>query len=260
MGAELRAYFKNALGEAAGVSGRAIGSDGTPDGVRVLITVQADKGIPDGIYRFNTKNVRVAEGLLTDEYIESQVLDSSDLPGDIDLDNLPSIDTLERVDITPDDLRLATDGINSPEGQEMSAFKESPEGAITSTIDGKTSTIKQRESGNYVLSNLESLGLNKNYFSIQSESTSAGKYKFMLNANYSHLATYKWELGNGVVKTDKNVVYYYKSPGKFKVKLTVNDICGQRVYTRTVKYQAPPKPVSKKKSKPSKSADVKRKN
>jgi hypothetical protein len=56
------------------------------------------------------------------------------------------------------------------------------------------------------------------------------------------------------------VVYYYKSPGKFKVKLTVNDICGQRVYTRTVKYQAPPKPVSKKKSKPSKSADVKRKN
>jgi hypothetical protein len=135
MGAELRAYFKNALGEAAGVSGRAIGSDGTPDGVRVLITGQADKGIPDGIYRFNTKNVRVAEGLLTDEYIESQGLDSSDLPGDIDLDNLPSIDTLERVDITPDDLRLANDGINSPEGQEMSAFKESPEGQAVARLE-----------------------------------------------------------------------------------------------------------------------------
>jgi hypothetical protein len=145
MGAELRAYFKNALGEAAGVSGRAIGSDGTPDGVRVLITGQADKGIPDGIYRFNTKNVRVAEGLLTDEYIESQGLDSSDLPGDIDLDNLPSIDTLERVDITPDDLRLANEGINSPEGQQMSEFKNSPEGQAIARLDEETAATVQRK-------------------------------------------------------------------------------------------------------------------
>ncbi len=141
-----------------------------------------------------------------------------------------------------------------------SIFKDSPEGAVTSTIEGKTATIIQREAGNYVLSNLESLGLNRNYFSVQSERTKTGKYKLMLNANYSHLATYRWELGNGVIKTDKNVVYYYKSPGKYKIKLTVNDICGQLVYTRTVKYQAPSKPIIKKKSKPSKSVDVKRKN
>lgn len=141
-----------------------------------------------------------------------------------------------------------------------SIFNESPEGAITSTIEGKTAAIIQKEAGNYVLSNLKSLGLNKNDFSVQSERTKAGKYKLMLNANYSHLATYKWELGNGIVKTEKEIVYYYKSPGKYKVKLTVDDICGQRVYTRLVKYEAPLKPAVKKKSRPSKKESVKRKN
>lgn len=127
MGAEIRAYFKDALGKAAAISGRAIGSDGTPDGVRVLIQGQADKGIPDGIYRFKTKHVRVAEALLTDEYLESQGI-STTVPGDIDLADLPSIDDLERADITSDDIRLVNEGINSPEGQEMSKFKETPEG------------------------------------------------------------------------------------------------------------------------------------
>ncbi len=141
-----------------------------------------------------------------------------------------------------------------------SIFKESPEGAITSTIEGKTASIIQKEVGNYVLSNLESLGLNRNYFNIHSERTNNGKYKLMLNANYSHLASYKWELGNGVIKSNKNVVYYYRSPGKYKIKLTVNDLCGQRIYTRTVKFEAPPKPIVKKKSKPSKKGNVKRKN
>jgi hypothetical protein len=141
-----------------------------------------------------------------------------------------------------------------------SIFKESPEGAITSTIDSKTASIIQKEAGNFVLSNLEGLCLNRNYFGIQSERTNTGKYKLMLNANFSHLANYKWDLGNGVVKTDKDVVYYYKSPGKYKIKLTVDDICGQRVYTRIVKFEAPPKPVVKKKSKPSRKGNVKRKN
>ncbi len=140
-----------------------------------------------------------------------------------------------------------------------SIFKESPEGAITSTIDGKTASIIQKEAGNYVLSNLESLGLNKNYFGIHHERTKSGKYKLMLNANYSHLSTYKWELGNGVIKTDKNVIYYYKYPGKYKIKLTINDLCGQMVYTRYIKFDAPQKAIDKKKSKPSKSGGIKRK-
>jgi len=141
-----------------------------------------------------------------------------------------------------------------------SIFRESPEGAITSTIDGKTASIIQREVANYVLSNLDYLGLNKNYFNVNHERTNTGKYKVTLSANYSHLASYSWDLGNGVTRKEKDVVYYYKNPGKYKIKLTVNDMCGQRVHTRTVKFEAPPKPEVKGKSKPSKKGTTKRKN
>ena len=137
MGAELRAYFKNALGEAAAASGRAIGSDGTPDGVRVYITGYADQGIPDGIYGFKTKDVMVAEALLPDEYVEGKGL-AAKIPSDIDVANLPNIEDLERVDITPDDVRLANEGINTPEGQEMSKFKDSPEGQEIARLDEET--------------------------------------------------------------------------------------------------------------------------
>lgn len=143
MGAELRAYYKDALGKAASVSGRALGSDGTPNGVRVLITGQADKGIPDGIYGFNTKNVRVAEALLPEEYLESQGL-APTIPGDIDMAALPNIDEIERADITPDDIRLANEGINSPEGQQQAAFKNTPEGQEIARLDEETAANVQQ--------------------------------------------------------------------------------------------------------------------
>jgi len=146
MGAELRAYFKNALGEAAAASGRAIGSDGTPDGVRVYITGQADKGIPDGIYGFKTKDVMVAEALLPDEYVEGKGL-ASKIPSDIDVANLPRVEDLERVDITPDDVRLANEGINTPEGQEMAKFKDSPEGQAIARLDEETAATVQKPDG-----------------------------------------------------------------------------------------------------------------
>jgi hypothetical protein len=146
MGAELRAYFKNALGEAAAASGRAIGSDGTPDGVRVYITGQADKGIPDGIYGFKTKDVMVAEALLPDEYVEGKGL-ASKIPSDIDVANLPRVEDLERVDITPDDVRLANEGINTPEGQEMTKFKDSPEGQEIARLDEETAATVQQGIG-----------------------------------------------------------------------------------------------------------------
>jgi hypothetical protein len=127
MGAELRAYFKDLFGNLGSVPGRAIGSDGTPNGVRVLVQGQEALGLPDGIYRFKTNDVRVAEAIISDEYLESKGIDTA-VPTDLDIDGLSSIADLERADVTPDDIRLANDGINSPEGKELSAFKESDEG------------------------------------------------------------------------------------------------------------------------------------
>jgi hypothetical protein len=146
MGAELRAYFKNARGGTSSASGRAIGSDGTPEGVRVYITGQADKGVADGIYGFKTKDVMVAEALLPDEYVEGKGL-ASKIPSDIDEANLPNIADLERVDITPDDVRLANEGINTPEGQEMTKFKDSPEGQEIARLDEETAATVQQGLG-----------------------------------------------------------------------------------------------------------------
>lgn len=129
MGAELRAYIKDAVGEARAISGRAIGSDGTPDGVRVLIQGQSAAGVPDGIYRFSTSHVRVAKALLPDSVVKDE--GGTRVPNDIDIATLPTVDSLERADITDDDIRLANDKIDSPEGKEMSKYKTSPEAAET---------------------------------------------------------------------------------------------------------------------------------
>ena len=139
-------------------------------------------------------------------------------------------------------------------------FRESIVGAITATIDAKTATIIQKEASNYVLTNLNQLGLDKNFFEIIEERTSQGKYKLSLKAKYSNLAKITWNLGNGIIKHEKETVYYYKKPGKYKVSLTVEEECGVRNYTKRIKYTAPLKPVGKAKSKPSKKSDVKRKN
>ena len=139
-------------------------------------------------------------------------------------------------------------------------FRESIEGAITSTIDSKTAIIIQKEASSYVLSNLNQLDLDKNFFEIIEERTPQGKYKVSLKANYSNLAKITWNLGNGAVKHNKELVYYYKKPGKYIVSLTVEEECGTRNYTKKIKFVAPLKPVVKSKSKPSKKSEVKRKN
>lgn len=139
-------------------------------------------------------------------------------------------------------------------------FRESIEGAVTSTIDSKSATIIQKEASSYVLSNLNQFGLNKNYFEIIEERTPQGKYKVSLKANYSNLAKITWNLGNGTIKHDKELVYFYKKPGKYIVSLTVEEDCGIRNYTKKIKYTAPLKPIKRSKSKPSRKSEVKRKN
>jgi hypothetical protein len=139
-------------------------------------------------------------------------------------------------------------------------FRESIEGAVTSTIEAKTATIIQKEASAYVLSNLNQYGLDKNYFEIMEERTPQGKYKVSLKANYSNLAKITWNLGNGIIKHDKELVYYYKKPGKYIVSLTVEEDCGVRNYTKKIKYTAPLKPIKRSKSKPSRKSEVKRKN
>lgn len=139
-------------------------------------------------------------------------------------------------------------------------FRESIEGSNTSIIDVKTARIIQKETSSYMLSNLHQLGLNRNYFEIKPERTSKGKYKLSLKANYNNLAKITWNLGNGTLRHGKELVYYYKKPGKYKISLTVEEECGVRNYTKKIKFTVPLKPIGNSNSKPSKKSEVKRKN
>lgn len=141
-----------------------------------------------------------------------------------------------------------------------SIFKESVEGVITGTIDSKVASSIQKEASSFVLSNLKEIGLDRSYFDVQSQRTNTGKYKLVVKASYSNTATYSWDLGNGEIKNERQFEYYYNKPGTYRIKLTVNESCGSRVFTRTIKFVAPSKPLKYPKSKPTKKVVTKRKN
>lgn len=125
MGAELRMFYKNKRGETASVPGRAVGSTGTPDGVRVL--VQGQEGVPDGIYGADTANVRIAEAILPGELLEEQGLKNAPSIDKKQEALLPTLDSLERSDITDDDIRLINEGAKSKEAKQHAEYKKSVE-------------------------------------------------------------------------------------------------------------------------------------
>lgn len=131
MGAELRAAFK-VNGKVSSVPGRSAGSGGTPDTVRLLVQNMSDKGIPDGIYEVKTKHVELIGATLPESYLKSKGIktegNADNLGGLTDAADIPELSDMNTAPITPDDIRLVNDGINSPEGREQSAFKESEEG------------------------------------------------------------------------------------------------------------------------------------
>lgn len=131
MGAELRAAFK-INGKVSSIPGRAAGSGGTPDTVRLLVQNMSDKGVPDGIYEVKTKHVELIGATLPESYLKSKGIKTEGagkgFGGLTDAADIPELADMTSASITPDDIRLVNDGINSPEGKEQAAFKDSPEG------------------------------------------------------------------------------------------------------------------------------------
>lgn len=127
MGADLRMFYKDQRGKAASVPGRAVGSTGTPDGVRVLVQGEEQNGVPDGIYAADTANVRVSKAILPEEVLEKQGIQNVPQLSKEQEDLLPTLDSLERADITDDDIRLINEGAESKEGKEHAEYRKSVE-------------------------------------------------------------------------------------------------------------------------------------
>jgi hypothetical protein len=131
MGAEIRSALK-VLGKLVSFSARAVGSGGTPDTVRALVQGMEKFGIPDGMYELDTRHIELIGATLPDEYLRSKGIDptkSSDPFGSLlAQSDIPDIKDVQKAEITPDDIRLANGGANTPEGKQNNAFKDTAAG------------------------------------------------------------------------------------------------------------------------------------
>lgn len=130
-------------------------------------------------------------------------------------------------------------------------FRESPEGAMTSTIGAREAKEIQKQAANFVLPRLTQFKLDINFHTVTVPKSSDGKFLLSCKSNYINAKSILWEFGDGSKSTEKNVTYQYKKHGTYRVKLTITEECGTRVFRTKVHYNAPKKPKSKKKAKPS---------
>ena len=138
MGARLRALFM-IEGKLRSVTGRSAGSDGTPNGVRF----RPDPGQPgvdsNLLYGVNTAHLEEIQATLPDNYVESKGLDTdrqqTGTGSVVSTANIPDINDMETAPVTPDDIRMIEEGVNSKEGQEAEGFKNTDEGKQVATLD-----------------------------------------------------------------------------------------------------------------------------
>lgn len=138
-------------------------------------------------------------------------------------------------------------------------FKESPEGAITSTISNENAPKIQKLAANYVLDNYKKYKLDVNTYNITHLRTVDGKFMLYGKTNFPEAKSVHWDFGDKNESTDLNPTHRFKKPGVYKIKLTVEDTCGTRIIERTAEFKEPKKPVAKPKAKPKKGNTPKKK-
>jgi hypothetical protein len=129
-------------------------------------------------------------------------------------------------------------------------FKESPEGAITSTISSEHAKIVQSAAFKYVLTNYSELNLDLNRSSLSYYRTPDVRYIVECKSNYPNAMCIMWEFNDGEYSNAKNPIHKYKKPGKYRVKLYVDDVCGEMIYEKKISFSKPNKPKKPVKSSP----------
>lgn len=147
MGAKVRMLAKH-NGQTVSVTGRVIGSDGTATGCRFLPDPgQEHLGFsPDRVYGADTSHIEEISAHLSENYLEGKGID---VPGSqqngtgstVADANIPNVEDMETAPATPDDFRLADEGVNSPEGKEQEAFANSPEGQEIARLVDETPDV-----------------------------------------------------------------------------------------------------------------------
>jgi len=141
-----------------------------------------------------------------------------------------------------------------------SIFKESPEGAMTSTISNAIAPIIQKAAGDYVLTNFNSYGLNQNFYYLDWKIEKNGSFWLNGMANFENAKSILWDFGDGTSATTSRIKHRYKEAGEYELTLTIDDECGVREIKRLVKFTEPKGPKRKPKSRPIKGNKLKKKS
>jgi len=140
-----------------------------------------------------------------------------------------------------------------------SIYRESPEGIYTNTIGAQNAQIIQRVAAAYVLPKLNEFKLDSNIWDVQYSRTANGDFIANLWANFPAATKVEWNLGDGMKTTEPILKHIYKKPGRYLVKLSVEDSCGIRNFQKEIVFESPKAPEPVPVIKPKKKAAVKKK-
>lgn len=122
-------------------------------------------------------------------------------------------------------------------------FRSSPEGGYAAGLDEKIALNIQRTAYSYIKSHLAENRLDSNIVDVSYKYTKQGKYEVVCYANYPNALSIKWDFGDSSPVIDEaRYVHYYKTFGDYKIKLTIEDACGERIIYKNVYFKEPLKP------------------
>lgn len=89
-----------------------------------------------------------------------------------------------------------------------------------------------------VVQNLDKFKLHLNTYGVKTESTAKNKYSVVCTSSYPNASNVTWDFGDGTLSNEMNTRHYYAKPGDYIIKLTVSDLCGERVYYKKVHFKS----------------------
>lgn len=140
-------------------------------------------------------------------------------------------------------------------------FRSTPEGGYTAGLPDNMALSIQKTAYDYVKNHLMNYKLDRDILDVDYKFTRDGKYQVVCSANFPNSTNLQWNFGDGTTISDEqNVTHYYKTFGNYKVKLTLEDTCGQRTIYRNIHFKEPYQPKAPQPSSPkTKDSEIKKK-
>lgn len=138
-------------------------------------------------------------------------------------------------------------------------FNESTENIFTSTVDSKNAEIIKVEAKEIVASTRDKYKLNRNRLSLSPTLTEEGKYRLDFESYFPNAQKVQWKFGDGKRSKDSTGVHFYRRPGKYIVRLEIEEECGTRCHEREIIFRKPARPKKAKKKNPKYNVNNKKK-